>query len=215
MVSHVFSLLSKPSDLILLQLLSFLYFYNIFFWVFNTITVLRTGSGCVGDLWPGLKLQGWEFALLHKIAHFKEQPWAICSRCSLLKIDHEQISLFALYKRATAAKKKQCEWFARNLSESLLKTSNLLEKIHIFCLLFTAFPLFMPKSKSLPSLFAPSLFFKEQPWANRSCRSLQKGNRERFAPVTFYKRATGAISSFSTANRSFAHKKRAICLKTK
>ena len=53
---------------------------------------------------------------------------------------------------------------------------------------FTAFPLFMPKSESLLSLFDPLLFFinsdrsdllqslftKEQLWANRSCRSLQK-----------------------------------------
>ena len=41
---------------------------------------------------------------------------------------------------------------------------------------FTAFPLFMPKSESLPSLFAQSLFFKEL--------------QERFALVTLYKRAT-------------------------
>ena len=130
----------------------------------------------------------------------KDRPWANLSLCSLQKSDCRSL-------------KKKCEWFARNSSESLLKTSNLLEKIHIFRLLFTAFPLFMPKSESLPSLFAPSLFFKEQPWANRSCRSLQKGNRERFAPVTFYKRATGAISSFSTANRSFAHKKKKFAWK--
>ena len=45
------------------------------------------------------------------------------------------------------------------------KTSDLPPKIccvcHVFLQFFTAFPICMPKSESLPSLFAPSLFFKE------------------------------------------------------
>ena len=45
-----------------------------------------------------------------------------------------------------------------------------------FLYVFLCFPLFMPKSKSLLSLFAPSFFFKER-W-------------ERFAQVDLYKRAT-------------------------
>ena len=44
-------------------------------------------------------------------------------------------------------------------------------------------------------------------WVICSCRSLQKSNHERFAPVALYKRATGAICTF------FAHKKWAICSK--
>ena len=47
-----------------------------------------------------------------------------------------------------------------------------------------------------------------------------KSDRERIAPVALNKRATvkksaGAIHSFSLANRSFAHKKRAIRLKNR
>ena len=71
----------------------------------------------------------------------------------------------------------------------------------------------MSACKSLPLLFAYSLFFKER--------------LEWFAPVALYKRATvsdslrplydkramGGICSFSQANRSFTHKKRANCLK--
>ena len=40
----------------------------------------------------------------------------------------------------------------------------------------TVFPLFMPESKSLPSLFAHLLFFKDR--------------LERYAPVALYKRTT-------------------------
>ena len=78
----------------------------------------------------------------------------------------------------------------------------------------------MSKSESLLSLFAQLLFLKskgnnllsalfkkEQLRANRSPRSLQKSHREKFAIVAYYNRATGAIHSFSRANRSFAHKK--------
>ena len=46
----------------------------------------------------------------------------------------------------------------------------------MFVTVFTAFPLFMPKSESILTLFAQSLFFKER--------------REQIAPVTFYKRVT-------------------------
>ena len=82
-------------------------------------------------------------------------------------------------------KKEQLECFSRDLSKSLSKTSDLLEKIHIFVCFwqfFTAFPLFMSKSELLPSLFAP---------------------------VAHYKRATVSKSLF----RSFAHKNWAIRLK--
>ena len=58
------------------------------------------------------------------------------------------------------------------------------------------------------------LFKKEQMWANRFCRSLQKSDREQqFAPIAHDKRATRAIHSFPQANRSFANKKHALCFK--
>ena len=83
-------------------------------------------------------VQGWEFALLLfalvlKITHFKEWPWAIRSL---------QRSL--LY-----------EWFTSDSSKLLAKTSNSLD---IFFVCFWQFFLFLcPKSESFPSLFAHSL----------------------------------------------------------
>ena len=70
------------------------------------------------------------------------------------------------------------------------KMSYLLEKIHIFLHVFTAFPLLIPKSESLLSLFSPSLFCKER--------------LERFAHIALYKKATMSELLFP----SFAHKKR-------
>ena len=105
---------------------------------------------------------------------FKEWPWANRSCRSLKNINHEQI----LLKRTTWV---FLSWF----EQITLKTSDLLEKIHIFVCFwqfFTAFPLFMSKSELLSSLFAP---------------------------VAHYKRATVSKSLF----RSFAHKNWAIRLK--
>ena len=45
-----------------------------------------------------------------------------------------------------------------------------------------------------------------QPKSN--CEQLQSGKR--FAPIPLFKRATGAIRSFSRVNCSFTHKKRAV-----
>ena len=93
--------------------------------------------------------------------------------------------------------------------------------LSLFCsLLFTPslLSLFTP---SLLFLFTPSLlslFKNKRPWANHSCRSLQKRDHlansfrcsfqkrdhERFAQFAHDKRAKGAIFSFSPANRSFA-----------
>ena len=89
----------------------------------------------------------------------KEQPWANCSCCSV--------------KRAT--------WVIRPCFKRIaFKNERFAQKNLFFFIFFlqffTAFPLFMPKSESLPSLFAQSLFFKEL--------------QERFALVTLYKRAT-------------------------
>ena len=85
---------------------------------------------------------------------------------------------------------------------------------------FTVFPPFLPKSESLPLLFAQSHFFKEgpwakcsgrsgtneQPWAIRSRCSLKKSDSKRFAQVADDKRATGAFHSFSQANRFHSQK---------
>ena len=48
------------------------------------------------------------------------------------------------------------------------------------------------------------LLTKEQLWANRSRRILQKSNHERFTPIAHDNRAEGAIHAFSRTNRSFA-----------
>ena len=55
-----------------------------------------------------------------------------------------------------------------------------------------------------------SLFKKEKSRANCSCRFLQKRDSEKLAPAAHDKRVTKVNHSFSQADRSFAHKKRAI-----
>ena len=62
------------------------------------------------------------FTLLLKISHFKEQLWAIRSCRSLQKSK----SLLLLFK------KEQCEWFARDASESLAKSERFTQKIDSF-----------------------------------------------------------------------------------
>ena len=138
----------------------------------------------------------------------------ICSRRSLQKSDRERsllslftkewpwaIALVALYKRATWV-----NWSRRFLKNSnvrnslvmgancLQKTSASLKKIIFFHMFLTVFPLFMPKSELLPSLFTHLLFFKER--------------IERFDPITLYK-----IVMVSNLLRLFMTKERlrAIC----
>ena len=101
--------------------------------------------------------QGWEW------------PWANRSHCFLQERNRERFAPIALDKRAIVSeslssifKKERHYWFARDASESLSKTSDLLEKIHFLVVVDSFsqfFPFFMSKSKSVPSLFAPSLFF--------------------------------------------------------
>ena len=68
----------------------------------------------------------------------------------------------------------------RTFALSLSKNERLARKSSLFSpwlwQFFTAFPIYMPKSKSLPSLFALLLFTKERPWAIRSRQSLQKSD---------------------------------------
>ena len=77
-----------------------------------------------------------------------------------------------------------CSWLEQSLSKKLAIRSKKFIFLIGFC---TAFPLFMPKSVSLMTLFALK---KWRLWAFRS--------------VALYKRATGGIHSFSRANQSFA-----------
>ena len=75
----------------------------------------------------------------------------------------------------------------QNMSESLQK----------FVLSYV-FPLFMPRSESLPSLFAHSLFFKELPeFEPFAPVALEKSDREQFSQVAYDKKAIGVIPSFS------------------
>ena len=118
---------------------------------------------------------------------FKERLWANHSRHSLMWATMSK-SLLSL------CKKERHEWFPCDLSKSLSKTSNSLNKIHIFHM-FSSFsllsPFFMTKSESLLSLFAQLLFLKsdwsdsllllftkELPWGNNFRCSLQKSDRE-------------------------------------
>ena len=54
--------------------------------------------------------------------------------------------------------------FAQNRSLTMSNRERI-AFIACFWQFFSALPLFIPKNKLLPSLFAPSLFFKERPWA--------------------------------------------------
>ena len=130
------------------------------------------------------------FTLLLKISHFKEQLWSVRSCRSLQKSK----SLLLLFK------KEQCEWFARDASESLAKSERFTQKID-------SFPPFYAQEWIAPVTLGSVAFILRATWAFCSWRSLQKSDHERFAQVAHDKRATGAIRSFSQANRSFTHKK--------
>ena len=111
-------------------------------------------------------------------------------------------------------------------SKSLSKNELFDWKNSYFHMFFTAFSLLWtranhPLSSLLRWAFLKrdgsnsllSLFTKEGPWANCSRHSLQKSDRERFAPVALSKKATRSIHSFSRVKRSFTHKKQEVCLK--
>ena len=93
-----------------------------------------------------------------------------------------------------------------------LKKRAIRSKKSIFLQFFTVFPLLCPRAnrsccsflKINGSDLLSMLFTKERPWANRSSRSLQKSDCERFAPVALYKIVTGAICSFPKVNLYFA-----------
>ena len=112
------------------------------------------------------------------------------------------------------------EWFAQVSSKSLSKTSNSLEKIHIFHHVIVNFyfpSLFYAQEWITPFaqwLFYKLLFYKEGDKSNCSYRSLQKSNPEKITPVVLYKRATVSKSLLSLMKKRatwkiccFAHKK--------
>ena len=142
------------------------------------------------------------------IALNKRAKWANCSCHSLKKSNVSDLFVIRVNR--------------------LQKQSDLLEKFIFFICYWQFFPFFMPKSESLPSLFAHLLFFKERleqfsPIAlykratvSDLLRSLmKKEQRDRFAKVAHDKRATGAFCSFSQANCSYSHKKQANCSKNR
>ena len=149
------------------------------------------------------------FALLLKIAHFKDRLYAICS---LIWANRERIALVALYKRATEENRSRCSlkrvtrvirlWFEQIIF-FLLDSFSLLfpflcpraNHSHLSSLSCS----FLKSNESNGSDSLSSLFTKEWLWANCSShstgaicsrRSLQKSDCEQIAPVTLYKRAT-------------------------
>ena len=85
--------------------------------------------------------------------------------------------LFALLTQVNQSRQKRATWVFRSWFPLLLSKNELFAGKNFT--VFIAFSLFMPKSDGSDSL--SSLFTKEQAWANRSCRSLQKSDREQFA----------------------------------
>ena len=104
------------------------------------------------------------------------QTWANRSRHSLKKSDRERIVLVDLLKIATVSESLSIYFRKSDISDSLMIRENHSKKT-CFWYVFDCFPPFYAKR------------------ANRSCRSLQKSDRERIDPVDVLKRATGAIRS--------------------
>ena len=147
---------------------------------------------------------GWEFALslLHSLLFL--------SKSLIIRSDNERFAHVALYKRATVSDslmslftKEQCEWFTSDLNRLLIKNERFAQNILIFRF----------ANRSRCSSLICSFLKSDLGDLNCSHHSLQKSDREQFAQVAHYKRAVGAIHSFSRANRSFAHKKQANRLK--
>ena len=162
--------------------------------------------------------QGCEFALsLIRSLLFR-------SKSLILKSDREWFAHVALYIRATVSDALKSLFTMSDVSKSfssLFKMSDVSVPLwfeQIACKIWVnrsknsylsyVFPLFMPRSESLPSLFAHSLFFKELPELKPFAPvALEKSDREQFSQAAYDKKAIGVIPSFSWANRSFAHKK--------
>ena len=108
----------------------------------------------------------------------KERPWANHSPCSLEKIN--VINLLVI--RANCFQKRA-----------------ICSKKFIFFVCFHCFSPFYAKE-----WIAPIAIFSRAAGLILSYRSLQKIYHEHYTPVSLYKRATDAISSFPRANCSFS-----------
>ena len=96
---------------------------------------------------------------------FKKSPWANRSYRSLKKSNCEQSALSTIYKRVMRGNYSRNSLKKSDLSDAIVIQWFAPKKLYFspfFWQFFTTFPLFMPKSKSLLSLFAMSLFFKER-----------------------------------------------------
>ena len=149
-------------------------------------------------------VQGWEFALLLFRSSLL-RSLLFCSKLLILKSDWEQFSLVILQKEANVSSccyKRAMSMIHSWYEQTALKNEWFAQKTFLYFWQF--FPLFISKSKLLPSLFTIcdlllSLFKKERLWANHSHRSWQKSD---------------ANDSLFFTNEllfcSFTHKKRAI-----
>ena len=84
------------------------------------------------------------------------------------------------------------DW-ALDSSKPLSKTSDLLEKIHIFCSFwqfFTPFSVFYVQERSTPIALCSVALFLRETGAILLRRYLQKSDHEQITPVALYKRAT-------------------------
>ena len=141
-------------------------------------------------------MQGWEFTLS------LIRSLLFCSKSLIFRSFRERFTHITLYKRVNCSLKKSgvsdllvirvnrsqrtSELLAKNEQIACKERANRLKNSY-FCMFLTNFPLFMPKSKSLPPIIGsfsesvlsdslPLLFTKEQPWAIVSGRSWQKSD---------------------------------------
>ena len=159
------------------------------------------------------------FGLLLKIAHIKEQLWAICSRHSLKKSRRERIALVAIYKRATVSKSLSISLNKGDISEFLMKKNILFVRFWLF---LTVFPPFYAQEWMAPVALCSVALFERAAWAICSFYSLKNSNHEQIASVALYKRATMSVSLLSPMTKErlecmseslvcpFAHKKLVI-----
>ena len=80
-----------------------------------------------------------------------EQPWAICSRCSLQKRNKSKM-LLSLFK------KERHEWFSCDSSKLLAKIEQVAQKICFFHVFLAVFGFFMPSSELLICSFVTLIY---------------------------------------------------------
>ena len=125
--------------------------HNVFLRSFNKVFIRIMLPIWRGTHLPGLGNHSFThslFALLLKIAHFKERPWVIRSCHSLKKSDYKyvQIALISLYQTDSVSKslsslfkKEQCEWFTRYSSKLRTKNEQFAQRKSYFLYVFHCF----------------------------------------------------------------------------